>query len=426
MIQVKITLFTFFISILFSFCGSVYAVTYQEVQEDPINLSLNLKYAKEQRELGNTKNAMVTLERLLLLYPNDLDLTVYYLDLLIDLGSVSKASEVVNQLLAKEITNQLLLEELQLIANDLELQQKVPSPLSINLTNTINWGYESNTNSVSTHNKQYLGNVLSDYPAGTVRSDRTYGANLTLLTSYTLSQQHLFSASAGFNKTDQVRDNNRMSNIHPFNISYTFSQPRYSINNYASYSRTDNFSSNNSFQRAGGLSANFNINDRLSANAGGSVSFTKNNQTLNYSTARLSDSRSQQASLGTNYSLTQNDLLGASVSYNYKKARARYNGFIGRSFQLSYRRNLPLDQSLSLGFSRTANKYHASDALYLSTKVRKDFANSTSLSVSGPIMQSTWTYGLNFNWNDTESNTINYTTSGQTVGLSLTKQFSLF
>ena len=426
MIRAKIILSAFFGCILLFFCGSVYAVTYQEVQEDPINLSLNLKYAKEQRELGKTKNAMVTLERLLLLYPNDLDLTVYYLDLLIELGSVSKASEVVNQLLAKDITNQLLLEELQLIANDLELQQKVPSPLSINLTSTINWGYESNTNSVSTHNKQYLGNVLSDYPAGTVRSDRTYGANLTLLTSYILSEKHLFSASIGFNKTDQERDNNRMSDVNPYNISYTFSQPRYSINNYASYSRTDNFSSNNSFQRSGGLSANFNINDRLSASAGGSVSFTKNNQTEKYSTARLSDSRSQQASLGTNYFLTQFDLIGVSLSYNYKKARTRHNGFIGRSFQLSYRRNLPFNQNLSLSFTRTANKYHADDALYLADKVRKDFTSGTSLSIGGPIGESAWSYAINLNWNDTESNIINYTTSGQTVGLSLTKQLSLF
>ena len=425
-IKIKIVFLNFFLAILLFSYDPVYAITYQEVQDDPINLSINLKYAQEQRALGNTKNAMVTLERLLLLYPNDLDLTVYYLDLLIDLGSISKASEVVSQLLIKDNTNQLLLEELQLIANDLELQQKVPSPLSINLTSTINWGYESNTNSVSTHNKQYLGNVLSDYPAGTVRSDRTYGANLTLLTSYILSEQHLFSASIGFNKTDQERDNNRMSDVNPYNISYTFSQPRYSINNYASYSRTDNFSSNNSFQRTGGLSTNFNINDRLSASAGGSVSFTKNNQTEKYSTARLSDSRSQQASLGTNYSLTQDDLLGASLSYNYKKGRAHYNGFIGRSFQLSYRRNLPLNQSLSLGFSRTANKYHASDALYLATKVRKDFVNSTSLGVGGPIRESTWSYAINLTWNNTESNIINYTTSGQTAGLSLTKQLSLF
>jgi len=426
MLRIRITLFYLFFAIIAFFYNPVYAVTYQEIQDDPINLSLNLKYAEEQRVLGNTKNAMVTLERLLLLYPNDLDLTVYYLDLLIDLGSVSKASEVVNQLLAKDMTNQLLLEELELIAEDLELQQKVPSPLSINLTTAINLGYESNTNSVSTHNRQYLGNVLSDYPAGTVRSDRTYGANLTLSSSYILSEKHLFSASAGFNKTDQVRDNNRMSDINSFNISYTFSQPRYSINNHASYSRTDNFSSNNSFQRAGGLSANFNINDRLSANAGGSVSFTKNNETEQYSTARLSDSRSQQASLGTNYYLTQNDLLGASLSYNYKKARTRHNGFIGRSFQLSYRRNLPFNQNLSLSFTRTANKYHAADALYLADKVRKDFTSGTSLSIGGPIGESAWSYAINLNWSDTESNIINYTTSGQTVGLSLTKQFSLF
>ena len=114
-IKIKIVLLNFFLAILLFSYDPVYAVTYQEVQDDPINLSINLKYAQEQRALGNTKNAMVTLERLLLLYPNDLDLTVYYLDLLIDLGSISKASEVVSQLLIKDSTNQLLLEELQLI-----------------------------------------------------------------------------------------------------------------------------------------------------------------------------------------------------------------------------------------------------------------------------------------------------------------------
>lgn len=426
MLRIKITLFYLFFAIIAFFYNPVYAVTYQEIQDDPINLSLNLKYAEEQRILGNTKNAMVTLERLLLLYPNDLDLTVYYLDLLIDLGSVSKASEVINQLLSKDITNQILLEELELIANDLELQQKTPSPLSINLTSTVNWGYESNTNSVSSHNMQYLGSVLSDYPAGTVRSDRTYGGNLALLSSYSLGEHHLFSASAAFNKTDQVRDNNRMNDINTYNISYTFSQPLYSINNYATYARTDNFSSNNTIQRTGGLSTNYNINDRLSASAGGSVSFTKNNATNQYSTAREKDSRSQQASLGTNYFLTQFDLIGVSLSYNYKKARTRINGLIGRSFQLSYRRNLPLNQNLSSSFTRTANKYNAEDPLYLAGKERKDFISGTSLSVGGPIRGSTWSYSINYNWNDAESNIINYTTSGQTMGLSLTKDFSLF
>jgi len=426
MLRIKITLFYLFFAIIAFFYNPVYAITYQEIQDDPINLSLNLKYAEEQRVLGNTKNAMVTLERLLLLYPNDLDLTVYYLDLLIDLGSVSKASEVINQLLSKDITNQILLEELELIANDLELQQKTPSPLSINLTSTVNWGYESNTNSVSSHNRQYLGSVLSDYPLGTVRSDRIFGGNLSLSSSYSLGEHHLFSASAGFNKTDQVRDTNRMNDINSYNISYTFSQPRYSINNYATYARTDNFSSNNSIQRTGGLSANYNINDRLSASAEGSVSFTKNNETKQYITAREKDSRSQQASLGTNYFLTQADLIGVSLGYNYKKARSDNNGYIGRSFKLTYSRNLPLNLNLNSSFTRTVNKYKAEDAIYLTGKEQKTFISGTSLSLGGPIRGSTWSYAINLNWSDAESNIINYTTSGQTMGLSLTKEFQLF
>ena len=63
MLRIKITLFYLFFAIIAFFYNPVYAITYQEIQDDPINLSLNLKYAEEQRVLGNTKNAMVTLER---------------------------------------------------------------------------------------------------------------------------------------------------------------------------------------------------------------------------------------------------------------------------------------------------------------------------------------------------------------------------
>ena len=100
------------------------ALYYEEIQENPLSLSLNLKYAKEQENLGNVKNAMITIERLLLLYPNDIDLNVYYLDLLLDLNSISKASEVVNQLLMNENSGQALLDELGLIAKELDLQKK--------------------------------------------------------------------------------------------------------------------------------------------------------------------------------------------------------------------------------------------------------------------------------------------------------------
>ena len=54
-IKIKIVFLNFFLVILLFSYDPVYAVTYQEVQDDPINLSINLKYAQEQRSLGNTR-----------------------------------------------------------------------------------------------------------------------------------------------------------------------------------------------------------------------------------------------------------------------------------------------------------------------------------------------------------------------------------
>ena len=55
MLRIRITLFYLFFAIITFFYNPVYAVTYQEIQDDPINLTLNLQYAKEQRAIGNTK-----------------------------------------------------------------------------------------------------------------------------------------------------------------------------------------------------------------------------------------------------------------------------------------------------------------------------------------------------------------------------------
>ena len=161
----KIIKTSYFISlivlVLFSVLSShAYAVTYKEIQKDPLNLSLNLKYAKEQENLGNVKNAMVTIERLLLLYPNDIDLNVYYLDLLLDLNSISKASEVVNQLLSNENSNQALLDELGLIAKELDLQKKEPSPFSVVLRTSLSITAVDNANSISKSKKRFNGSNL--------------------------------------------------------------------------------------------------------------------------------------------------------------------------------------------------------------------------------------------------------------------------
>ena len=57
-------------------------ITYQEILENPTDLELNLNYAKQQENTGNLKLTISTLERLSMLYPDNLDIKLYLLSIL--------------------------------------------------------------------------------------------------------------------------------------------------------------------------------------------------------------------------------------------------------------------------------------------------------------------------------------------------------
>jgi hypothetical protein len=263
--------------------GQAHAVTYEEIQKDPLNLSLNLKYAKEQENLGNVKNAMITIERLLLLYPNDIDLNVYYLDLLLDLNSISKASEVVNQLLTNENSSQALLDELGLIAKELDLQKKKPSPFSLTLRTTLSITDVDNVNSISRSKTGFIGNKGPD-PLKTssgedyIFKDKLYLGKISALASYDLNEQNFFTTEIGFDEQKQDYDINKIYNLKSATVSHVFYKPRYSLSSYLSWSKTDNPATGShtadSIGRTGGLSATYNINEQLSANVGVSARLT--------------------------------------------------------------------------------------------------------------------------------------------------------
>ena len=65
-------------------------ITYQEILENPTDLELNLNYAKQQENTGNLKLTISTLERLNMLYPENLDIKLYLLSILIEMDSKVK------------------------------------------------------------------------------------------------------------------------------------------------------------------------------------------------------------------------------------------------------------------------------------------------------------------------------------------------
>ena len=57
-------------------------VTYMQILQKPNDLELNLKYARQQGKMGNYKQTIATLERLVILYPDNVDLKFYLLSIL--------------------------------------------------------------------------------------------------------------------------------------------------------------------------------------------------------------------------------------------------------------------------------------------------------------------------------------------------------
>ncbi len=74
-------------------------ITYKEILDNPTDLELNLNYAKQQESSGNLKLTIATLERLSMLYPENLDIKLFLLSILIKMDSDVKVDLMVRTML---------------------------------------------------------------------------------------------------------------------------------------------------------------------------------------------------------------------------------------------------------------------------------------------------------------------------------------
>ena len=114
-------------------------ITYMQILQDPNNLDLNLKYAQQQGKVGNFKQTISTLERLNMLYPDNVEIKLYLLSVLVQVDSPEKANTIIEEM---KLRRDLEPEDLEtLIEIEEELRDREPSLW--NLTADISTGVVS-------------------------------------------------------------------------------------------------------------------------------------------------------------------------------------------------------------------------------------------------------------------------------------------
>ena len=405
---------------------NTHAVTYQDIQKDPINLQLNLKYAKEQQEIGNVKNAMVTIERLLFYYPNNIDLKVYYIQLLTKLGSIAKAMQTIKTLLEDEETNQKIKEQLQQIAKRIEESKKPPKKLYINGNMITTFSNYSNVTSMSTLNQQYVSDSLSAYASGTVKNDTTFSINPVLSAVYLKDQKNRWGTNLVFLQQDQTRGDGKMFRLLSGTLTHTYLDEKFLLNTFVSLSYTDSHTSFDSRNETIGSNINYIHGEKLSSTTGYSLTNIQNNSTDKNSTAHEKNALLHSFFFEPKFMIDQNRSISTNLSYNFKNADRNINRTNGRSINLGYKHLFKDKYQASINFKRTYNQNHAPDALVVSDRSKKEYISNFILSLTGPIGKTGWSFSSNVNIQESMSNIINYTTSSNTYSLTLIKPFAIY
>ena len=133
------------------FSNSVFSVekniTYMQILQKPNDLDLNLKYAQQQGKMGNYKQTISTLERLTILYPDNIEIKLYLLSVLVQVDSPEKANTIIDEMKLRKDLSSEDLEALQ----EIEEELKDREPGLWNFTADISTGVlqSDNVNSVS-------------------------------------------------------------------------------------------------------------------------------------------------------------------------------------------------------------------------------------------------------------------------------------
>ena len=404
-------------------------ITYMQILQNPNDLDLNLKYAKQQSDVGNFKQTIATLERLNMLYPDNLEIKLYLLSVLVSADSPNKALTVIEEIKNNE---DVTAEDLSTV-NEIEEEMKARgAPKLWYIAANIDLGGIQNNNVNSVSKTRLKMSSDSREPFASAMVDRTYTGGLGLMAVRTLSETSSLTILPSFTESRQDDENSDDFQGYSLFLGYDTIYKNQSLSPYLSLGKTDYDDDADSFSLAAGLSGSFSIGDRHSFGYGYSFSNAKGNQNSTDTTA--DDTNAIGHGISLSHGLAINEIVSSEIGLGFSVSEAVDGTNDVATYDFNYRFNFALPWAyISVGEALSFNDYYHIDTSVDSNRIRSDYTNTfdimaiKALGEIFPALDPNKQISLTISYEKlfSEANIINYDYISDSISLGISKSIHL-
>ena len=427
--RIKILIISTLLLIATSALSSEKNITYMQILQKPNDLDLNLKYAQQQGKMGNFKQTISTLERLTMLYPDNVEIKLYLLSILVQVDSPEKANSIIEEM---KLRRDLEPEDLEtLVEIEEELKDREPSLWRITADLSVGALYTDNVNSVSKTRLKYESDSVVGF--NSAKYDRTLSGGLGLSATRPIGEESSLLLNASHSSSEQYQETDDDFQSYGFTLGLDTTLGNQSLSPYLMLSKSDYQTDADSFSKMYGIGGFFSVGERNSFSYGYSYATSKGNHNSEDDTAMETNSVAHGFTFGHDFILTE--IISTSLGLGYSDSDARVDA--GNDYE-TYDVSLGLNFSfpwayISVSNGMSFNDYKKEDSSVDSTKLRSDFTNTFDIMLTKaigdlfPALDPNRSLFINMSYEKvvSEANILNYDYIADSYSLSFSKSVRL-
>ena len=425
----KLVFASIFLLVTTSAFSSEKNITYMQILQDPNDLDLNLKYAQQQGKMGNFKQTISTLERLNMLYPDNVEIKLYLLSVLVQVDSPEKANSIIEEM---KLRRDLEAEDLEtLIEIEEELKDRAPSLW--NVTADISFGvlYNDNVNSVTKNRRKEDSDSVVAF--NSAMFDRTLSGGLGLSAVRPVGEESSFLIGLSHSSSEQYQETDDDFQSYGLTFALDTTLGNQSLSPFFMLTKSDYQTDADSFSKMYGFGGFFTVGERNSFSYGYSFSDSKGNRNESDTTADETNAIGHSFTLGHDLILTP--IISSSISLGYSDTDAKVDA--GNDYE-----NYDVGFGLTFAFpwayiavsnAISFNDYKKEDTTVNSTKLRSDYTNTFDIMLTKavgdifPAIDPNRSLFINLSYEKltSQANIMNYDYIADSFSLSFNKSFRI-